>query len=84
MMARACISIASDNFLLPETRLFDLPPGGNPCADSSGVTTFSEGRYLLNIGVYVGGSQTADKQISRNVDVAGNVKVELDGAALSR
>lgn len=83
-MSRACIQIASDNFILPETRLFDLPAGNNPCGDSPGVTTFAEGRYLLNIGVYVGGSQTADKQVSRNVDVAGNVKAELDGAALSR
>ena len=84
MMSRACIPIASDNFILPETRLFNLPAGGNPCADSPGITTFPEGRYLLNVGVYVGGSQTADKQFSKNVDVAGNVKVELDGAALSR
>ena len=61
-----------------------MQPGHNPCADSATVTTFPEGRYLISVGVYVGGSQTADKQFTRNVDVAGNVKVELDGAALSK
>ena len=84
MIARACISITSDSFIVPDTRLFDIPAGNNPCGNFAGLTTFPEGRYLLNIGVYVGGSQTVDKQTTKNVDVAGNVKVELDGAAFSK
>jgi hypothetical protein len=83
-LARACISITSDNFTVPATVMTDVPSGNDPCGGDTSDTSFDEGAYSITAGVYVGGQQTAEKEATLSVDVAGDVTAELNGAELSQ
>jgi hypothetical protein len=83
-LARACVSITSDNFTVPATVMTDVPSGNDPCGGDTSDTSFDEGAYSITAGVYVGGQQTAEKEATLSVDVAGDVIAELNGAELSQ
>jgi hypothetical protein len=80
---RLCANIDSNAFVLAPAVLTQFPNGGSPCGDQTSEAVFPEGSYQLTAGVYVGGSQTPEKQVQVTVDVSGDSQVELDGAALS-
>lgn len=83
-LARACVSITSDNFTVPATVMTDVPSGNDPCGGDTSDTSFDEGAYSITAGVYVGGQQTAEAETTLSVDVAGDVTAELNGAELSQ
>jgi len=83
-LARACIQLNSDSFMVPDTAMSDVPAGSDPCGGSTSVTTLPEGQYVLDVGIYAPPAQTPEKQLTQTVEVKGDVKVILDGKALSR
>lgn len=82
-VARLCASIQSDNFMLSGTVMTEVPAGNDPCSGDTSEATLEEGAYSLTAGVYVGGQQTAEAEVTLSVEVAGDVTAELDGAELS-
>jgi len=85
--AQACITITSDSFTVPATVMVDVPAGQqNPCTGSPAQEVFAKGTYTITAAVFVGGQQTAEKQSTQTVEVAGTapVQVRLDGASLSK
>ena len=80
----ACVQIDADPFTMPPTLLTEVPAGGNPCAGGGAVAVLADGAYTLTAGVYVGGSQQADAQMSIDVEMNGGAfTAELMGANLS-
>lgn len=80
----ACVTIDADPFTMPPTMLTEVPAGGNPCAGGGAVAVLADGSYTLTAGVYVGGSQQPDAQMSIDVEMNGGAfTAELMGAELS-
>ncbi len=83
-LARACLVINSNLHTVAETAMTGAPEADNPCGDPTAAVTLPEGTYLLDAGIFVPGSQTAEKQVTQTVEVRGDVTLVLDGEALSR
>lgn len=81
---RACVAIDSNAFIVPATLMAEMTASGNPCDDPRTTKTFAAARYNLTAGIFTPGSQTAERSATQSVQVAGNMSVSLDGAALSR
>ncbi len=80
----ACVPIDADPFTMRPTMLTEVPSGGNPCAGGGAVAVLADGAYTLTAGVYVGGSQQPDAQMSIQFDMNGGAfTAELMGAELS-
>lgn len=82
-MARACRSIDSDAFGVAYTAMSEVPPG-NPCGPATADAVFPAGVYTITVGVYQGGQQTPDKQITLDVPVDGDEFPTFNGIALSQ
>jgi len=83
-VAVACIRIESNSFSASGAAMVDIPAGNDPCSGSTQATRFAEGRYTLTAGVYAPPAQAPEKKVTQAVQVSGNVKVALDGTALSK
>ena len=83
-VAVACIRIDSNSFSASGVALADVPAGNDPCSGSAQAKKFPEGRYTLTTGVYAPPAQSPEKKVTQAVQVSGNVKVVLDGPALSK
>ena len=84
LIGRACIRIDSNAFIVAPTTLVEIAASGEPCDPASVTKTFAAGRLLLTMGIFVPGAQTPEQATTQSVQVAGNVSVSINGAALSR
>ena len=81
--SRVCFSITSNSVAVPATPMTDMPGDNNPCGAATAETLFDAGAATISVGIYVGGSQTPEKSVSRNVTVAGDITENIDGTLLS-
>ena len=84
LVGRACIRIDSNAFTVAPTTLVEIAASGEPCDPASVTKTFAAARLLLTMGIFVPGAQTPEQATTQTVQVAGNVSVSINGAALSR
>ena len=84
-MARACVRITSDRFVVPATVMTDVGTSQDACG-STPSTVFPPGTYTLAAGIYGPPYSTPEVESSQAVTVAGSdrIAVKVDGAALSR
>lgn len=80
--ASVCWTIDDSPDTIDVTAMTDIP-AGNPCAGGTAETIFAGGDYTIVTGVYVGGSQAPERQVTLDVHVDGDRFVTVDGAALS-
>lgn len=81
-VARACWTIDSDAFGSSYTVMTEVPVG-NPCGGQTADALLPGGVYTITVGVYQGGSQTPDKQVTLAMPVDGNAFPTFNGMALS-
>jgi hypothetical protein len=81
--AVSCTQITGPFFQPPEVQLKEMPQSGNPCEPGSPDAFILPGMTVITAGVYVGGSQTPDKQLTTTVDIQDVSIYVLDGLALS-
>jgi hypothetical protein len=79
----ACTQIDGPVFETPVLALKEMPQSGNPCDAGSADAFVLPGNTVITASVYVGGSQTPEKQVSTTVDVQFDYTWMLDGVALS-
>ncbi|HSP56161.1 MAG TPA: hypothetical protein VLS25_11305 [Dehalococcoidia bacterium] len=79
----ACASIDADVYDTPDLVLKEMPQSGNPCEGGTPDAFILPGTTTVTAGVYVGGSQTPEKQVSTTVDVQFDFPLILDGTVLS-
>ena len=79
----ACVPITADVFDPPLTVLKEMPGSGNPCDAGAPDAFIVPGLTEITAGVYVGGAQTAEKQVTATVDVQDESSWKLDGVALT-
>lgn len=78
----ACAPINSEIFD-PGALVLKEPPQGDPCAGGTPDAFILPGMTTIRAGVYVGGSQTPEKQVTATVDVQDESTWILDGVALT-
>ncbi len=79
----ACTQIDAAVFQSPGLVLKEMPQSGNPCEGGTPDAFIVPGMTEITAGVYVGGSQTPEKQVTATVDVQDESTWILDGAALT-
>ena len=79
----ACIPINADVFDPPQTLLKEMPQANNPCESGTPDAFIVPGDLTITAGVYVGGSQTPEKQVTATVDVQDASNWRLNGVALT-
>ncbi len=79
----ACAPIDAAVFDPPNLVLKEMPQSGNPCEGGTPDAFIVPGMLTITAGVYVGGSQTAEKQVTTTVDMGDQTLFVLDGAALT-
>lgn len=79
----ACTPIDAEVFTPSFLPLKEMPQSGNPCEDGSPDAFIVPGMMQITAGIYVGGSQDAEKQVATTVDVQDESSWKLDGVALT-
>jgi hypothetical protein len=83
--SRLCWQIPSNSAAMPATAMTNFPGGNNPCDPTvTPETIFDAGATTVTVGIYVGGQQTPEKSVTRNVVVAGDTTDNIDGTLLSQ
>ena len=82
-MKVACTPIDAAIFETPNLQLKEMPLSGNPCEPGAPDAFLMPGNTTITAGVYIGGSQTADKEVSATVDIQDESTWKLDGVGLS-
>jgi hypothetical protein len=82
-MKVACAPIDAAFFSTPNVQLKEAGQGGDPCDSGLPDAFIVPGELTITAGVFVGGSQTAEKQVTATVDVQDESTWLLDGVALS-
>jgi hypothetical protein len=84
-IARACVRITSDSFTVPATPLTEIGTNQDACSATT-TAVLPKGSYTIVAGIYTLPASALEKQTAQTVEVTGDaqVKVKIDGAALSR
>lgn len=79
----ACTQINAAVFETPNLVLKEMPSGADPCEGGTPDAFIVPGTLEIRAEVYVGGSQTPEKQVTATVDVQDESTWILDGVALT-
>jgi hypothetical protein len=82
-MKVACAQIDAAVFDTPNLLLKEAGQGANPCDTGLPDAFILPGQMTITAGVYVGGSQTPERQVSTTVNVQDESTWQLDGVALT-
>lgn len=82
-IARGCVPIVEDPYMVPFTITTDMPGDGNPCGPPTPETILPPGSYRNVAAVYQPGSQEALRMISFNLEITNGLGIQYQSYHLS-